>query len=305
MVVGLLGGLAAMSGQVRADEEDLTDHLTLLGELGRTAAADLVNQLAFPSGCDVYLIPETAHPANWFVGQLLAQTLMDQGYGVVHPTLGKGSLDSPADAAAQPAGTSQQSSGPRTTPATEDSSDDEQSGAGDTDDDPDEEDEEETDGEEPQQNNQQQQGGQGPRRAGQGQQGTAQAQPGRELPEELILDLPVRGEICTFRVVECGVSYPWVRRSWFVGPRTFGRYASVKVRGSRVSQPGKRIASVGGSDQVSVDRFPGWAKPYLEGDEYPFRLEEPPGLAVERLAEPVIVAAIVGGLVYLFNQNQK
>lgn len=340
MVVVLLVGLAGVSGQVRAEEDDLTDHLTLLGDLGRAAAEDLVDQLGFPPGSDVHLIPETAHPANWFVGQLLAQTLRNRGYGVVQPTLGAGPLGPDTGGAAQPAKgpqaggqpqgeASQQSAGPQTSPPVEDSSEDEESGEDDADDedadadldedetgtDSGEADQEETDEDEPQQNNQpapqqnnqggaNQQQGQGPQGPGQGNQGP-QGQAASQLPKDLMLDLPDRGEICSFRVVECGVSYPWVRRSWFVGPRTFGRYASVRLRGSRVSQPGKRIASVGGSDQVSVDKFPGWAKPYLEGDEYPFPLEQPPGMAVERLAEPVIVAAIVGGLVYLFSQNQK
>jgi hypothetical protein len=43
----------------------------------------------------------------------------------------------------------------------------------------------------------------------------------------------------------------------------------------------------------------------MEGQAYPFPLEQPAGASLERWIEPVVVAGIASGLIYLFYQNQK
>jgi hypothetical protein len=117
--------------------------------------------------------------------------------------------------------------------------------------------------------------------------------------------LPEQGEVLSFRVVECGISYPWAKRSLLIGPRRFGRMACVRVRASRVTEPGHVVGGVASSDQVHLDSFPGWARSMLEGQEFPFPIQEPVGTPARAILEPVVVAGIVAGLVYLFYENQK
>jgi hypothetical protein len=154
-------------------------------------------------------------------------------------------------------------------------------------------------------------GGERPRPGGvrQQQQPPKQAGPasppggGTEKPFEM--HLPASGEALVFRLVECGISYPWSQRSWVIGPRTYGRVASVRLRASRLREPGHEVRATAESDRVQIDEFPGWARSYLEGPAYPFPIPQPDEVPLQRIIEPVLVGAVVAGLVYLFYQNQK
>ena len=329
----LLGTFCCVLGTASAGEER-PDHLSLLESLGRAAVVECLDQLDFPPGTDVHLIPETEHPANWFVGGLLARGLRERGYGVIRPALaGPGgvpaavSVPSSVPGAASRGGESQPvgpgdeppETGPQS-PLGQEAESDQDPESDQEADDPFAEADESESGEEAEGSG----SGTGEeaededeadlepirparRRALQQQQKQqeAGAQTGVETPGQPVLILPPAGEILTFRVLECGVSYPWVKRDWLVGPRRYGRYASVKVRGSRVVQPGGRVTAVAAGDRINIDELPGWALPYVEGNGYPFAIERPEGAQLRRLIEPVIVTAIIGGLVYLFDQNQK
>jgi hypothetical protein len=117
--------------------------------------------------------------------------------------------------------------------------------------------------------------------------------------------MPASGVVLTFRVVEFGIDYPWVKRSLLIGPQRYGRLASVRIWASHVVEPGLRVAGTARGERVRVDSFPGWARPLLEGQNYPFPLQVPEGSSLKGVVEPVVVAGIVAGLVYLFYQNQK
>jgi hypothetical protein len=135
--------------------------------------------------------------------------------------------------------------------------------------------------------------------------GSASA-PGEAVVEKPFeMRLPASGEALVFRLVECGISYPWSRRSWVIGPRTYGRVASVRLRATRLREPGHEVRATAESDRVEIDEFPGWARSYLEGPAYPFPIPQPDEVPMQRIIEPVLVGAVVAGLVYLFYQNQK
>jgi hypothetical protein len=138
-----------------------------------------------------------------------------------------------------------------------------------------------------------------------GQAGQRMTQPAQPAAPEFEPALPARGEVLAFRIVECGVRYPWAKRTLLVGPRRYGRMASVKLWAAHVSEPGHRVRGTANSERVHFDTFPGWARPLMEGQAYPFPLEQPAGASLERWIEPVVVAGIASGLVYLFYQNQK
>ena len=364
LVCALWIGLAAVTCRPAWAQEEHADHLTLLQTLGEEAAREFFGQLDFPPGADVYLIPETDHPANWFVASILARTLREQGYGVIRPTLAEpksapagravgiasggttggepgpgqapgsapGDAGSPggsgeaeagqeAGAGAEPGVESGDEGGDQAGDETgaeagnepgdespfageeddEDAGDDEEAG----DDEAGEEAGEDAGEEEIEDDDTDVEPIQPRRRRGPAAQQPAQPAASGQTAAEYEMKLPARGEVCTFRVLECGVSYPWMKRTWLIGPQQYGRYASIKLRGSRISQPGVRVGSVAASDRIRIDDFPGWARPYLEGDDFPFPIEQPQGAQLRRLVEPVIVVSIVAGLVYLFNENQK
>ena len=134
---------------------------------------------------------------------------------------------------------------------------------------------------------------------------TQAPQPAPQPAPAFELVLPGRGEVIAFRVVECGVRYPWAKRALLVGPRRYGRMASVKLWAAHLAEPGHRVLGTANGERVHFDTFPGWARPLMEGQAYPFPLEQPVSASLERWIEPVVVAGIASGLIYLFYQNQK
>ncbi len=315
------------------------DHLSLVEALGEEAANEIVDELSFPAGATVHLVPEQPHPANWLMERIIAAALRERGYQVIQSAYGYGldegptvqterfpEEEGPGTGAVEPPAIGEDEEQGELVPAdAEEGEEDSGEGAFGSGADEDEEDSsgqdmdgqdegpgetglgeqqpeeaEEPDGQQP-----------GPRRGGVGQQ---EAPPSGEPPvapapapaaEHFEMRLPSSGEVLTFRVVDFGVSYPWTKRSWLVGPRRYGRIASVRMRAMRLMEPAHEVLGVAESDRIEVDEFPGWARPYVEGQGYPFRIPEPEKKSLKRFAEPVLVAAIVTGLVYLFYENQK
>ncbi len=320
-----LGSLAVALLACSSAAQEHEDHLTLVERLGGEVAREIVEQLDLPTGSDIHLVPETDHRANWLFELLLAKELRHRGYAVQRPTLQ--SVSSPVARPPVPTGAV---GGEKAAPPVQPTGGSEPVETGirdpDAEDDdifaedrePSEEDKEEagregSDDEAP--------GELGDREEDADQAADGDAQPADgdaaaggpatqpatgELPAAAAeVTLPESGEVLMYRIVEFGVSYPWAKRSWLIGPRSYGRIASVRVRATHVSEPGHRVADVAESDRVSFDEFPGWVRPYLEGQGYPFPIMQPPTTSVHRIIEPVLVAAIVAGLVYLFYENQK
>lgn len=332
----LTGALAAWSlggGSVRGDE--LTDHLTLLERLSAEAADEVLAQLAFPPGATVHVVAEVDHATNWLMIEALKQRLLARGYQVVVPALGQAPVGAEVVQAPTPAanaGQGQQRANTLQEIADQqqqeqgaqqgEASSEEASAEGDSG--------EEGAAQEGAAENQEQAGEagegmgedqtgdqsgaagaqeraqpvQGGQAGGSGQQGQGAAGAGASAAP-FAMALPGEGEVLSFRVVECGVSYPWARRTLFIGKRNFGRMACVRLRASHVTEPGHRVAGVASSDRVHLDSFPAWARPMLEGQQFPFPIQEPPPTSARRILEPMVVAGIVGGLVYLFYENQK
>ncbi len=340
---GWLMGFALLvsGGGVGADEPTAPDHLTLVETLAAGAADDVVDQLAFAPQTQVHLVPETPHPANWLVERMLSRSLRDQGCRVIlsrfsapvpsaepeappEPTPAEPGAEGIADAGA---GRPTDGGGaPATTGREEDSgagdeelggtNEEEDEGAGELGDgDSGLEGEEEGVGEGEEQGDEEelteaqrrrlerQQARQQEEEAQETETGAAGQ--GEAAPEPFELVLPEQGEVLLYRIVELDLSYPWVKRSWLVGPRNYGRMASVRVRASRMSEPAHSVIAVAQGDRVQIDTFPGWARPYLEGQGYPFEIRQPESKSIQRFIEPVFVGAIVSGLVYLFYENQN
>jgi len=273
----ILLGLAALAAAPRA--EKLPDHLTLLETLAGEATHDLLDSLDFAPGTTVHLVPETANPANWLVSRILEQSLAARGCRVVAPLFGRvGGPETPAPAEAEPQGNGQGPRGGRRQPG----------GATET---------------EPADTTQTQT----PPANGSGAPGAAApAEPAAPaFAEAFQFALPETGDVLAYRVVECGVTYPWVKRSLLVGPQRYGRIAAVRIWGAHLTEPGPVVEATARGERVYIDSFPGWARPLVEGQGYPFPLQVPTGSSIKSVVEPVVVTGVIAGLVYLFYQNQK
>lgn len=308
-----------------ARAEDVPDHLTLLETLGRQAAGDMLDSLKLAPGTTIHIVPETPHPANWMISRILEQALVARGHRVLAPAFGKEGSEAqpgtpepapPGGAKPQPGrkkpGGGQQGSGQGAPPEDDDSSPagPGEGTAGGTSGDSlatpaepgdaapgdstgvsessDPAEDEEPEGVAPAET------GVTPALVGAG-----------ELESEFRLMLPEAGEVLSFRIVECGVSYPWVKRSLLIGPRQYGRIAAVRLWGSHLQEPGNRVAGSARGERIRIDSFPGWARAALEGQNYPFPLKAPETTSLKAVVEPAVVAGIVAGLIYLFYQNQK
>jgi len=336
---GALLSLIPTAQAAGGEEATYTGHLELLRELGTEAVDEVLAELALPAGAAVHLVPETAHPANWLVARLFEQALVARGHAVMAPAFGReaggaGARLIPAADAAPPASdesgpldesffVDEREAEPGEAQGAEAESEEDDAFA-------DEELSDEGDAADAQDVQGASEGDAQARssaapsaqpaaeaEAGEGQAAAADAAgaaAGGEGAESedaasaepaFALLLPGRGEVVAFRVVDCGVSYPWARRSLLVGPRRFGRMASVRLWAAHLSQPGQRMRGVARSEQIHFDSFPAWARPLVEGPGYPFPIEAPGGASMQKLVEPVVVAGIVTGLVYLFYQNQN
>jgi hypothetical protein len=109
------------------------------------------------------------------------------------------------------------------------------------------------------------------------------------------------------RVIELGVRYTKLHRGGFLffGERTVDRFASARLHGE-LRRPTDHVvrwsgdADASASDEVQVSRLS-----TLEGLDYPFTDPQVPPGGAARIIEPIIVSAIVVGLVFLFVSNRS
>ncbi len=280
---------------------DQEDNFTLLERLGRESALELVDQLDYKPGATIYLVAQYPHPANWVMERALADILTRRGHTVV--------CSSTDDSKLPPTATSEETTS--TTSGneneTEDNGDDseaedsdsESSASGDND---------ETDNSGANTE---------PNTAGRYQsedddteddtatetQSTSQT----STPTEDFFKnrLPVRGEVLAYQIVDLSISYPWAKRTWMIGTLKYGRVGSARIRADHYTEPGHIFNSESHADRIAIDEFPGWARPYLEGENYPFPIAAANPPSVRRILEPVAVGVIISSLVYLFFENQK
>lgn len=307
IILAVAFAIAAAGNPVRAQEQ--VDHMTLIEQLTDEVAVEVLDELQFPTGTTVYLVPETQHEANWLVANILARELIERGCTSIAPSVGGQPL-TPAVITELPEVAEtpiqqlpgQADAGLWGEEASEESEEADSAAVADSiaaaDSVAAAQQQAAPAGPAP---GQRQLGGQrGPR----GQQ-QPEAGPAPTQPAAFEVALPPQGNALVFRVIECGVSYPWAKRSWLIGPRKYGRMASVKLWASWVEQPGSKVQHVASGERLQLDSFPGSIRPVMEGRGYPFAIEQPNGSSLRTIVEPVVVTGIVSGLVYLFYQNQK
>jgi hypothetical protein len=304
-------------------------NLGLLDSISRETVSAIADSLALAPGSAITLLSSTPHEANWFVGNLLAETLADRGYKVHVGDWGSAPSGGASSSPSSPgqSGSSRpnrprqgnrqnQPQGP--TPAS--GSDSRKDGEAPAD----------TVGTNP--DSTKAASDSLPDRSEEkmrGAEATGTEPPGRELPagepsatrpeppsgstvppalgevQPMASAEPPAGEVLDLRIVEFGVKYSDIGRKLLFGPVRFTRVGGVYIQVSSLKRPEGELHQILSAERHRVDRLSGSQRSLAEGASYPFSAPElkPPGLG--RYIEPTVVVGIVSSLVYLFYANQS
>ena len=107
-----------------------------------------------------------------------------------------------------------------------------------------------------------------------------------------------------YRIVYCETSLPRSWRQWVVGARRFERRTAVDIR-FELSDSTKAIIWAGGVQRERREIIPGGRLSDLEAPGQLFASPETEPGGWDKIFEPVIVAGIVGGLIYLFYTSRS
>lgn len=299
------GGTQVLPPMEHPGKNGFLSNLGLLEALTRDAAREAVDSLPLAPGAPVTVLSTSWHEANWFVGDLVAQALAASGHKVkvveyatkpadtaapAQPGNGQGQDQNQAPAGGDQTGGANgghrkhraggQGAGSDTTGAKSDTTKTEQK--------------------DPLWQDQNKSNDQTPNPAPGAGAGAAAA------PEEAKPATPLpTGDILDVRVLEFGVGYSDVSRSWLFGPVRFTRIGGVYLQVSHLTGPDGDLQKVSTAERHQVDHLGGEQRSLAEGASYPFT---PPDLklpSMSRYIEPTVVVAIVASLVYLFQKNQN
>ncbi|MCK4409644.1 MAG: hypothetical protein KAW67_06135, partial [Candidatus Eisenbacteria sp.] len=107
-----------------------------------------------------------------------------------------------------------------------------------------------------------------------------------------------------YRIVYCQTSLPRSWREWVVGARKFERRTAIDIR-FELSDQTKAIIWAGGVQRERREIIPGGGLSDLEAPGQMFASPEVEPGGWDKIFEPVIVAGIVGGLIYLFYTSRS
>lgn len=122
---------------------------------------------------------------------------------------------------------------------------------------------------------------------------------------EAEVDLLANRATFSYRVTDFDFRYADIYRKMFVGPKRIRRLAQVELHMRLTEEGGRRVTwsrnvQHSTSDVISYD-----AAAHLESTAFAFAKPERAPSFLTRLYEPLVVGAIVGGLVFLFYSNQS
>jgi hypothetical protein len=103
----------------------------------------------------------------------------------------------------------------------------------------------------------------------------------------------------SYRVVSCEASVPRTWREWIVGTKMAERKVTVDIY-FQLSTGSGDVVWAGNARRERRDVVPGGALGYLSTPEQSFTAPEVREGGWDKVLEPVVVAGIVGGLIYLF-----
>jgi hypothetical protein len=111
--------------------------------------------------------------------------------------------------------------------------------------------------------------------------------------------------VLEYRILDLSLAYTGARRWMAVGAKSVDRDAAASLHARLLDGTTHEILWVGSGDARASDRIPGDLLREVGASSYPC---DPPRLnsrGLGRFVEPVVVTAIVTGLVYLFYTNQN
>lgn len=115
--------------------------------------------------------------------------------------------------------------------------------------------------------------------------------------------VPPRYEIA-YRIVSCGTTFPRAWREWVVGSRRVERKSRCDLY-MRLSDARPAIVWAGSVERELREIIPGDRLSELSTDGQPFASPQVDAGGWDRVLEPVVVAGIVGGLIYLFYTSRS
>jgi len=117
--------------------------------------------------------------------------------------------------------------------------------------------------------------------------------------------VPVDAEL-RLRVVDIGLKYTGTHRTRpFFGQKKVERYATANLQAELRDPTGDLVQWTGNGDAARIDEVPKDALPILEGQHYPFTPPTLPPHSAGKIIEPIVVTAVIVGLVFLFVSNRS
>ena len=107
-----------------------------------------------------------------------------------------------------------------------------------------------------------------------------------------------------YKVPVFRLTYPKVYRSYLIGGKKVKREANIRVNAKLVSDIGD-VVWIGESSAEESDQFSHGDLARVQEGSYQFVKPEEPGSGWGKVVEPVLVSAIIVGMVYLFFSNQS
>jgi hypothetical protein len=122
---------------------------------------------------------------------------------------------------------------------------------------------------------------------------------------EAEVDLLANRATFSYRVTDFDFRYADIYRKMFVGPKRIRRLAQVELHMRLTEEGGRRVTWSRNVQHSTSDVITYDAAAHLESTAFAFAKPERAPSFLTRLYEPLVVGAIVGGLVFLFYSNQS
>jgi hypothetical protein len=128
-----------------------------------------------------------------------------------------------------------------------------------------------------------------------------------DIPEIAMESTEETAETMTleYRITELGLNYPRVWRGHLIGRKKVERLASVALHARLIEDSSGALVWSGEGSATAKDAVPASELPFLEGEGEPWQKGTLPAGKLVGVVEPLVVAAIVAGLVYLFYSNKE
>ena len=91
----------------------------------------------------------------------------------------------------------------------------------------------------------------------------------------------------------------------FFGEKQISRYAAANLHAELRDSTGNLVQWSGHGEAARIDEVPKDALAILEGQNYPFTPPTLPAKSTGKILEPIVVTAVIVGLVLLFVSNRS